>query len=326
MEAQKKIEFINIKKSDNTASNDDNKEEKSSKFDFVKKNSDTIEDINNFNISFFLPKDVYENINEDKTEKNNIEPNNVGFEPNQNNSINLKDNNVDKFPNTIQGKKYDIKGILDINNDKLNINFNNNNQQQKIQHPFYFNNNNNNNNFFIPNVNERPINYNFNNTFNINYSSNIISPINYPNFPNYSFCTNPYVQSPKTSNSQINMNSLANKNKKNYDSYKFNTYYNKTRNQSNNKLNEKKIKDEYTMEMFGRWGWICKLCNNFNYDTRKKCNRCHENKNPKKIKEYLDSKKNKEINHRQFWFCIYCGNYNYAFRLICNRCKRQKYI
>ena len=56
-----------------------------------------------------MPKDVYENINEDKTEKNNIEPNNVDFEPNQNNSINLKDNNVDKFPNTIQGKNYDIK-------------------------------------------------------------------------------------------------------------------------------------------------------------------------------------------------------------------------
>jgi len=322
MEAQKKIEFINGKKTDNTLDNEDNKEEKSSKFDFVNKNSDSIEegDINNFNISFFLPKDAYEKIKEDKTEKNNIEPNNDGFEPNQNNSINLKDNNDDKFPSTIQGQNYDIKGI---NNNKLNINFSNN-QQQKIQHPFYFNNNNNNNNFFIPNINERPINYNFNNTFNLNYSSNIINPINYPQIPNYSFYTNPYAQFPKASNSSINMNSLADKNIQSYNPYKFNTYYKESRHQNNNKLNEKRIKDEYTMEMFGRWGWICKLCNNFNYDTRKKCNRCHENKNPKKIKEYLEAEKNKEINQRQFWFCIYCGNYNYAFRLICNRCKRQK--
>ena len=290
MEAQRKIESISIKKGDTTSGNDDNKEEQSSKFDFVKKNSDTIEegDINNFNISFFLPKDVYENIKEDKTEKNNIEPNNIGFEPNQNNSINLKDNNDDKFPTAIQGQNYDKK---DINNDKLNINFNNN-QQPKIQHPFYFNNNNNNNNFFIPNVNERPINYNFNNTFNINYSSNIISPINYPHFPNYSFCTNPYVQSPKTSNSQINMNSLADKNIQNYDLYKFNTYYNKTRNQSNNKLNEKKIKDEYTMEMFGRIGWICRQCNNFNFETRNKCNRCFAVKMPKTLEEINKKKEN----------------------------------
>ena len=41
------------------------------------------------------------------------------------------------------------------------------------------------------------------------------------------------------------------------------------------------IIDDYTIEMFGRRGWICELCNNFNYETRKKCNRCHINKKPK---------------------------------------------
>ena len=46
--------------------------------------------------------------------------------------------------------------------------------------------------------------------------------------------------------------------------------------------------------MFGRHGWICKLCNNFNYDTRKKCNRCHVVKKPKKIVEYL-LEENKEV-------------------------------
>ena len=35
--------------------------------------------------------------------------------------------------------------------------------------------------------------------------------------------------------------------------------------------------------MFGRRGWICLDCNNFNYESRNKCNRCGTIKNPKKI-------------------------------------------
>ena len=38
-------------------------------------------------------------------------------------------------------------------------------------------------------------------------------------------------------------------------------------NNNNNKQRKKKVIDEYTIEMFGRRGWICDLCNNFNYDT-----------------------------------------------------------
>ena len=40
--------------------------------------------------------------------------------------------------------------------------------------------------------------------------------------------------------------------------------------------------DDYLIEMFGKRGWICLLCNNFNYETRIKCNRCGELKKPKK--------------------------------------------
>ncbi len=303
MEAQKKIESINIKKIDTELNNGNNKEE----------------DINNFNISFFLPKDVYENIKEDKTEKK-INPNNDDFEPNKNNNtINLKDKRDDIFSNIIPENNYDFKIN---NNDELNINFINN-EQQKIQHPFYLNNNsNNNNNLYIPNINEKPLNYYFNNnTFNINYSPNIPNQTNYPQIPNYSSFSNPYAQFSNANNWQINMNPLNNF--ENYNSY---NNYNESRYPNNFKHYKKKIKDEYTIEMFGKWGWICKLCNNFNYDTRKKCNRCHENKNPKKIKEYLEAEKIKKINQRKLWFCKYCGNYNYAFRLICNRCKRQKDI
>ena len=36
-----------------------------------------------------------------------------------------------------------------------------------------------------------------------------------------------------------------------------------------NQQNKKEVKeDDYVIEMFGRVGWICDQCNNFNYDTR----------------------------------------------------------
>ena len=95
-------------------------------------------------------------------------------------------------------------------------------------------------------------------------------------------------------------------------------------NNNNNKQRKKKVIDEYTIEMFGRRGWICDLCNNFNYDTRKKCNRCHILKKPKRIEDYLLFEKSKNFGHKQFWHCKYCGNYNYAFRLVCNRCQAKK--
>ena len=45
---------------------------------------------------------------------------------------------------------------------------------------------------------------------------------------------------------------------------------------------KKKIDDDYTVEMFGRRGWICQGCNNFNYESRKNCNRCKIPKKPLK--------------------------------------------
>jgi len=83
----------------------------------------------------------------------------------------------------------------------------------------------------------------------------------------------------------------------------------------------KKVIDNYTIEMFGKRGWICEFCNNFNYETRKKCNRCHANKKAKEIQKYLKSEKNKYLEHKNDWYCNNCGNYNYSFRYICNRCQ-----
>ena len=88
---------------------------------------------------------------------------------------------------------------------------------------------------------------------------------------------------------------------------------------------------DYLVEMFGRKGWICKLCNNFNYETRNKCNRCGIMKKPKIL---VDLKSNKEQrvlndvkernNKKGDWICINCRNLNYCFRTFCNRCKIPK--
>ena len=103
--------------------------------------------------------------------------------------------------------------------------------------------------------------------------------------------------------------------------------------------------DDYVIEMFGRVGWICDQCNNFNYDTRNKCNRCGIPKSPKKIsklKRKLENKKKEQMKLQQStkkdddekkkklkerkgdWTCAKCGNLNFSFRIICNRCQLPK--
>ena len=58
----------------------------------------------------------------------------------------------------------------------------------------------------------------------------------------------------------------------------------------NDDIAEKKndSEDEYIFEKFGKRGWQCEKCNNFNFESRTKCNRCGIDKQPKslqKIKE-----------------------------------------
>ena len=191
----------------------------------------------------------------------------------------------------------------------------------------YFSTNTNINTIFINNNNNTPINFQFNNN---SFFNNNFQPLNYSN----------YMNIPQMSNNQffvntninpinffMNNNGLPNLS----DCYINNQPQYKYRNNQfvqNNKVKQrnKKIIDEYNIEMFGRHGWICKLCNNFNYDTRKKCNRCHVVKKPKKIVEYLLEEKNKNLIYKNFWHCKYCGNYNYSFRIICNRCQAKKEI
>ena len=102
-------------------------------------------------------------------------------------------------------------------------------------------------------------------------------------------------------------------------------------NMNNIKTDERKLEPkDYLIKMFGRVGWICKQCNNFNFETRNKCNRCFAIKNPKTIEEINkkkeDNKKNKKkIKERKTdWLCLNCQNLNYGFRKNCNRCQIQR--
>ena len=88
---------------------------------------------------------------------------------------------------------------------------------------------------------------------------------------------------------------------------------------------EKNDTGDYMVVMFGRRGWICKLCNNFNYETRVKCNRCGILKKPKKILD-IKQKGEEEHNKEGDLRCVHCKNLNYSFRTICNRCKLPKVI
>ena len=77
-------------------------------------------------------------------------------------------------------------------------------------------------------------------------------------------------------------------------------------------------------------GWICRQCNNFNFETRNKCNRCQSIKMPKtkeeiKKKKEKNKKNKKKIKERKTdWLCLNCKNLNYGFRKNCNRCKIER--
>ena len=90
--------------------------------------------------------------------------------------------------------------------------------------------------------------------------------------------------------------------------------------------------------MFGRKGWICSFCNNFNFESRNKCNKCKQNKTPIKNKKknnnndnnFHKNNNNENKTQKQFseregdWICFNCKNVNFAFRKLCNRCQLSK--
>lgn len=80
--------------------------------------------------------------------------------------------------------------------------------------------------------------------------------------------------------------------------------------------------EDYLFEKFGKKGWQCEDCNNFNFETRQKCNKCHipikpklVNKNKREELGMGDDKKKKQLKERKGdWICTNCRNLNFTFR------------
>ena len=91
-------------------------------------------------------------------------------------------------------------------------------------------------------------------------------------------------------------------------------------------------KEEYVFEKFGKLGWECEICNNFNFESRTICNRCEAPKQPKSLEQIKleneqksgEKKKKPLIERKGDWQCPLCHNLNFAFRVSCNRCKLPK--
>ena len=313
-------------------------------------------ELNNFDIAFFLPKDLQENIEADEEEcinENEQTLINDEFNLNQINNFKVESfnqiHNLNKeysnFPNdkinSLNLNNFQINNnelinnLYDNNKEKPNINYgiNLNNSDEfstniNLNKNIYQNNyiSNNFNDFFVGQEKEQKINI----PFKGNIENHIIPEINQNMIWGNQFQNNPFFLNnssflPPVNQVNFNINQM-NQQLNDFSSFDVQNKFspNIDSNQNEYKKRKKKIIDEYTIEMFGRRGWICELCNNFNYETRKKCNRCHINKKPKKINSYLLSERNKNINHKNDWHCTNCGNFNYSFRVICNRCQKKK--
>ena len=79
---------------------------------------------------------------------------------------------------------------------------------------------------------------------------------------------------------------------------------------------------------FGKKGWVCYLCNNFNFLNRKSCNRCEK---PSicavdKMSQPANYKEKVKLEIRKGdWTCLKCKNFNFAFRNRCNKCNNYKH-
>ena len=243
-------------------------------------------------------------------------------------------NNLDKLNNCIYENKINLFDNKNYNDIRLANNYffgNNlylcNNTASKSKNIIY-----NNKGIFINNNNgekNSPNNFcdlsklNVNNT---NLHKNIINPINCPPFipSNYpkkekdEFFRKKSEDSLSKDKESDSTSAISEKREEEIQNESIKKIH-KKRNTENNEAGE------YLVEMFGRRGWICKLCNNFNYETRIKCNRCGILKKPKKIMD-IRKKSEEEHNKEGDWRCMHCKNLNYSFRTLCNRCKIPKMI
>ena len=272
-------------------------------YSLINKNEDISKSqIQNYNINIYNPYINCVNLCCPPSSFNSFSS--VGSSNDNNSMVIFKENNLLNEKGTAKGK---LSFDCFYNNSK-DINENN------IVNDFSFDNKDNYNNA----------------NFIINNSYNQLGD-NFPvHYPQNELAQNININSNSKIEEILNNIKIKNENKDNIKNNNINNDTQKTK--KTKKKKKKKIDDEYTIEMFGRRGWICEGCNNFNYETRKNCNRCKIPKKPLKKSVLMDNKGNKIIdnsvnaNHKEDWNCYNCGNVNYAFRLHCNRCQMEKEI
>ena len=129
-------------------------------------------------------------------------------------------------------------------------------------------------------------------------------------------------------NTEYNLNNAEFNQNNNFNLYNLN---NNNKNICSDMIIQPNLNEEdYLIRMFGRFGWVCRICNNFNFESRNICNRCKAIKAPKTKKEINERKKEiniikkKKKESNQAWLCTNCKNINYPFRKFCNRCKIER--
>ena len=232
---------------------------------------------------------------------------------NENNNIeNKNDLNINNGLDIVNSGDDNTKNnaIIDVNN-KPNINplsLGNSIENKKDE-----------SNFKFPSNDSQQINPNLYYSYepkNKFSNSNINNQINVDNFT-------------KTVNNNNDLNLIKNNNNMNNNSEIQKEAFNSMNNDLK-QINKLEPKD-YLIRMFGKYGWICRICNNFNFETRNKCNRCFYYKLPKTLIEINKQKEeNKKLHKKKAkekktdWICLNCNNLNYAFRKFCNRCQIER--
>ena len=258
----------------------------------------------------FIRKDsLYQNENKQTFSNSEEEEDNISEENNINDNKKLysNNNNIDKeeynqlLPNSNYYQTY-YENYIPSNNTNI---YNNNTNSNITQNIISINQNNYNNNIGINSQQNQIMNFNIFNQFNL---VNNINYINRPRFNSTNILNGNYIP-PIFSN-------------------------NITKTNNNNNIN-----NNNNTEMFGRKGWVCSYCNNFNYESRNKCNRCKLDKSPilnskkKNVgngigninKNIFEGKGQKQFSEREGdWICFNCKNVNFSFRIICNRCQLPK--
>ena len=320
--------------------------------------------LNNLNLSNSIEKStsVHNYLPDDLINKiDNLSPSTSPIE--KNNILSSKVSDIETVTNKSDDSSIDDIQLIQYEDNKYtqpsNNQINNDNIVNNNVYINYSSNNtpiiNNQNNYNIENININNYNnnqYNFFDSNNNNIYPNLVSQnlINFNNeqnlfLPNFQLINNNTFNSINNFNQGQNINNWMinnqiiqiNQNISNNINNNMNINNNINNNKNNVKHKKKKTKkklkpyDDYTLEMFGRRGWICEECNNFNYESRNKCNRCGIPKQPKKIIRNKIKNENGEIieniikpEHKVDWCCVNCKNMNFSFRQTCNRCQMKK--